>query len=179
MDQFEALIGVGQLGIALSGFAGVVFALSGREAIALPENRGRLRALLENGLAACFLSLIPQILWGLMSAQIVWALSSAAYLLYASVGMGRSLLQMWRDMVADPTLSERVPLRLTIFTSVGAVLVMMLQVGNIASWQSFNAFFLGVVFLLLIAALMFIQLLATKLAAQQSVAADKLDSGAN
>ena len=54
---------------------------------------------------------------------------------------------------------------LVIFTSVCAVLVMMLQVGNIVLSQSFNAFSSGVVFLLLIAALMFIQLLATKLAA--------------
>jgi len=165
MEQLEALVGISQLGIALSGFAGVVFALSGRDAIALPENRSRLRVLLQNGLAASFLSLIPQFLWGLMSAETVWALSSVAFVLYATA----STVRIWRDALrarqADPALSERVPRGFTILLSVCAVFVVILQVGNIVLWQSFNVFFLGVAFVLLVAALMFTQLLSSKLSA--------------
>jgi hypothetical protein len=165
MDQFEALVGIGQLGVALSGFAGVVFALSGHDAIELPENRNRLRVLLQNGLAACFLSLIPQFLWGLVSTEMVWALSSAAFVLYASMSTVRSWRIALQDRAADPTLSERVRGSYGIALSIGAASVVILQIGNVAVWQNFNVFFLGVSFVLLVAALMFIQLLASRLAA--------------
>jgi hypothetical protein len=165
MDQFEALVGISQLGVALSGFAGVVFALSGHNAIELPENRNRLRVLLQNGLAACFLSLIPQFLWGLVSTEMVWALSSAAFVLYASMSTVRSWRIALQDRAADPTLPERVRGSYGIALSIGAASVVILQIGNVAVWQNFNVFFLGVSFVLLVAALMFIQLLASRLAA--------------
>jgi len=165
MDQFEALVGISQLGVALSGFAGVVFALSGHNAIELPENRNRLRVLLQNGLAACFLSLIPQFLWGLVSTEMVWALSSAVFALYASVSTVRSWRIALQDRAADPELPERVPRGFGIALSVGSVAVVALQLGNIAVWQNFNVFFLGVAFVLFVAALIFIQLLASRLSA--------------
>lgn len=165
MDQLEALVGASQLGVALSGFAGVVFALSGHEATALPENRQRLRVLLQNGLAACFLSLVPQLLWGLVPLERVWALSSGVLLLYCSVATARSLRQASRDRASDRAVPQRVSAPFVVSATVGAVLVVGLQVANILLWQNFNAFFLGVVFVLLTAALMFIRLLTSKLAA--------------
>jgi len=165
MDEFEALVGISQLGVALSGFAGVVFALSGHNAIELPENRNRLRVLLQNGLAACFLSLIPQFLWGLVSTEMVWALSSAVFALYASVSTVRSWRIALQDRAADPALTGRVRGSYGIALSIGAASVVILQIGNVAVWQNFNVFFLGVSFVLLVAALMFIQLLASRLAA--------------
>ena len=165
MDQLEALVGASQLGLALSGFAGVVFALSGREAIALPENRHRLRVLLQNGLAACFLSLVPQLLWGLVPPDTVWVLSSSVLLLYCSVATALDWRKASRDWASDTTVSRRVSRVIVVSGTVGAVLVATLQVANIILWQNFNAFFLGIAFILLTAGLMFIRLLTVKPAA--------------
>jgi len=169
MDQFDALVGVGQLGVAISGFAGVVFALSGRDTIARRENRGRLRVLLANGLGACIFSLLPQLLWGLVSPEIVWALSSALWLLYASIDLTRGWLTARRDSAADSGFSARISKPLMIVSTVFAGIVMSLQVANIVLWQGFHAFFLGLVTLLVISALMFVRLVAAELATQQGV----------
>ncbi len=166
MDQLEALVGASQLGLALSGFAGVVFALSGREAIALPENRHRLRVLLQNGLAACFLSLVPQVLWGLVPPREVWVASSSALLLYCSAATALDWRQASRDRAADATVSRRISRLIVVSGTVGAVLIGALQIANIILWRNFNAFFLGIVFVLLTAGIMFIRLLTARQSAE-------------
>jgi hypothetical protein len=165
VDQFEALIGAGQLGVAISGFAGVVFALSKREAISLPENRLRMTTLFETGLAACLFSLIPQLFWGLLSAPNVWALSSAVWVLHGLFAMGRMIMRLRHARSQDPELQGRVSPAFAVALLAGGFAVLLIQVVNVVTWQGFHAYFLGLVYLLVIAVVSFVRLLAAELAA--------------
>jgi hypothetical protein len=162
VDQFEALIGAGQLGVAISGLAGVVFALLRREAFSLPENRFRLTTLFETGLGACLFSLVPQLLWGLLPAPNIWALSSAVWVLYGLFAMGRAVQRIRRDRSQDSDLRGRVSAAFAVAALTGGLVVLLIQVVNVMAWQAFHAYFLAVVYLLVIAVLSFMRLLAAE-----------------
>jgi hypothetical protein len=147
----------------VAGFAGVVFALSRRETVDLPENRFRLNVLFGTALTTCVISLVPQFLWGLMSAENVWAASSTVWGLHAVFATTRAWRRATRNYAEDPELAQRVSHRFRIFSGLGMLLMILLQVANVFVWQGFHVFFLGLSFTLLLAILMFFRIVAAEL----------------
>ena len=75
------LIGIAEISIALTGFAGVVVVLGRRASDPWPEvDRFRLRSLIENGLIAVLAALLPFLVLQLSeSPEAIWGISSGVF----------------------------------------------------------------------------------------------------
>jgi len=166
MDQFEALVGIGQLGVAISGFAGIVMVLGRNAAYDEPANRVRLSVLVTSGLSAGLFSLLPQILWGLVAESTVWALSSAVWFvaaIFVAYPIGK---RVKLNLDEDPELRERHGGKYVIFfVSLAYFIVLALQAINVIRWQNFQTFFLALSYLVFTAVLMFARILHSRQAA--------------
>lgn len=158
MDELYLLIATAQLAIALAGFSGVVMALRlrYRDATALPY--ARLWRLVESSLAAAFFSLLPLVLRQLhVPPNLVWSVCSAIFATYVAAALVYFMTRFWS--VWSGTSSHwwfNAPAIV-----LGAVVVLLLY-GNalgIGFAQEFGAYFLGVVFYLSFAGLVFARLL--------------------
>jgi len=143
----------------VSGFAGVVFALSRSETIHLPETRLRLTILFGAGLSTGVISLVPQTLRGIHDD------GERVGLFERHLAAARSDLDHAHLEACDARLRrvsrshEAGDLHFSIHQRGG----MLLQLGKIFLWQGFHAFFLGLSFTLLLAILMFFRIVAAEL----------------
>ena len=107
MPEEGILIGIAEISIALTGFAGVVVVLGRRASGPWPEvDQFRLRSLIENGLIALLAALLPfavqqfsenpTVIWGISSA-----IFGAAGAVHAFVVQGRRASRIRAQLEAD------------------------------------------------------------------------------
>ena len=84
MEGSEYMYATAEVGVALAGFAAIVIALRRREdSLYSDAYKLVVASLIERGLVAAFLSLLPILLFGLsLSASLVWFFSSGTFVLY-------------------------------------------------------------------------------------------------
>jgi hypothetical protein len=84
LEGSEYLLTCAEIGVALAGFAALVVAIRQRGAEPLPPlHRGLVALLIERGLVATFLSLLPILISGLgVSTRVLWLSSSLSFALY-------------------------------------------------------------------------------------------------
>jgi hypothetical protein len=76
--------------------------------------------------------------------------------------MGRAVQRIRRDRSQDSDLRGRVSAAFAVAALTGGLVVLLIQVVNVMAWQAFHAYFLAVVYLLVIAVLSFMRLLAAE-----------------
>lgn len=162
MEAFETLRSLSEVAIALAGFTGIVAAL-GRRAGGRwsPLEWLRLRMLLETSLGVVFLSLLPVLVRQLATRQdLIWRIGNGAQALAHAAGM---VLLFARFSKLDASQWPPEERRLTLVLVPVSLAIVLLQ-GAAASGalapQAFFLFLLGLVYLLGIAALHFVLLLA-------------------
>ena len=98
LTQIETLHTIAEVGIAITGFAGIVAAIRGREGVSRrPSASDPLVGLLGASLGTVFFCFIPE--WldaAVASPDIVWRASLAIYGSYRLVWIGL-ILKAWRD----------------------------------------------------------------------------------
>ncbi len=125
MDGADYLYACVEAGVAISGFSALVIALRGREPVALAEyERRTVVRLVERGLMAAFLSLLPILLSGLgLPNHLVWFTSSGMLALYGLY----SAIKTWR---ARRLADQIVPAPLFYLLTVVGLVVIGIQVLN-------------------------------------------------
>ena len=159
LEPSDALLTISELSIAIVGFAGIVTVLQPAETRQLAQNRFRLRSMVEFALASLVYSLLPLVLlYSQVPNELSWSIASAAliiglsgYIIYRRAGEHGI-----RGPAPNPSPRFRV------FMLVGFVLVMLVQLMNIAGVvfpRSFTAYFIGLAWLLVISAIMFARII--------------------
>jgi hypothetical protein len=122
VDPFDILQTLSEIGIAITGFAGVAAALGPRGRADWSDfERGNLHTLLVWSVAAVFLSYVPIVLHGLGSLlSQPWRVSHAIFATYHSW----IFLQFFRQMHANPVWRDRLAL---ILSAIG-LLVLALEI---------------------------------------------------
>jgi hypothetical protein len=92
MEGSDYLLTCAEVGVALAGFSALVVAIRQRGSDPISAvNRRFVSVLIERGLMATFLSLLPILLWGLgASPSVLWLCSSMALAVYVASMAWRS-----------------------------------------------------------------------------------------
>ncbi len=159
MEPSDALLTISELSIAIVGFAGIVTVLQPAETRHLEQNRFRLRLMMELALASLVFSLLPlALLYGQGSNELSWSIASAvlaiavpAYIIYQRARQRR---------ITGP---EPVPSAgFRGFVQVGSGFVTLVQLLNtvgVVFHRSFTAYFIGLAWLLVLSAILFVRII--------------------
>jgi len=156
MAGSDFLLTCAEIGVALAGFAALVMAFrQGRAESLSPLHRVLVALLIERGLVATFLSLLPIVLSGLgVSTRVLWFSSSLSFALYG-------LSMAWRSAANRGEIGSTgiVPPRAFNILMLVGLLIIALQVAHafgIGLNQSVWWYSLGIVWLLASAAYLFL-----------------------
>ena len=128
MNPFDALAALAQIAVALAGFSSiiVVFRRGAATENWRPEDIWRFRALLEAGLSAGLLAIVPSLIASFeVDPAELWPRLSLVCAIYTSAYMFRTIRQMRRL----PKGSLFLPLAATLYTLAGATIVVQVVSG--------------------------------------------------
>lgn len=166
MPQENLLIGIAEVAIALTGFAGVVVVLGRRASGAWPAvDEYRLRSLIENGLIAVLAAFLPFAAQQLSDRpEVIWGVSSALFgtigSLHAFVLQGRRGVRLRDELQADASAWVR---HLWLWgVGPASVLVhgsLLLNAAGVVFPRTFGPYLVGLLWYLLVGSLFFVRLI--------------------
>ncbi len=107
MNGSEYMYTIAELGVGLSGFAALVIAIRRRDESSLSSgDRDTVIALIERGLMAAFLSLLPVLLFGLgLSEPLMWTISSGVFVIYG-ITIPYRAFRLRKDLIKNGALPK-------------------------------------------------------------------------
>ena len=158
----DIFLTVAQVGIALVGFTGLVFAITRQDMDWSASEIIQLRGIVVFGIAAVFFAFLPLCLsLGELRTQLIWQVSSGVH------GIGVLLVpfpQQVREILSLPA-AERDPL-LYVSTYGFAVIAMSVQISNMLGWPfepNGMSYFIGILMPLVTSAAFFIRLTLSRI----------------
>ncbi len=150
MNGSEYMYTVAEVGVGLSGFAAIVMVMRRREGSSLSSlDRLMVATLIERGLMAAFLSLLPVLLFGLgLSEPLLWAVSSGTFVIYGIWIEYRAIRN--RRYIIDKMMSMSLYLGL-IGIGVAVIIVQLMHALGVGMQQSAWWYMIGVTWLLVTA----------------------------
>ncbi|MEN8162142.1 MAG: hypothetical protein ABFS41_18880 [Myxococcota bacterium] len=164
MPEENLLIGIAEVAIALTGFAGVVVVLGRRASGPWPEtDQFQLRSLIENGLIAVLAAFLPFAARQLSDRpEVIWGLSSAAFgtigALHAFVVQGHRAARLraalraeWSGTFRHVWLWAVVPASILVHTA------LLLNAAGVLFPRTFGPYLVGLLWYLIVGSLFFVR----------------------
>ena len=150
MNGSEYMYTVAEVSVGLSGFAATVMVMRHREGSSLSSlDRLMVATLIERGLMAAFLSLLPVLLFGLgLSEPLLWAVSSGTFVIYGIWIAYRGIRN--RRYIIDTMMSMSLYFGL-IGIGVAVIIVQLMHALGVGMQQSAWWYMIGVTWLLVTA----------------------------
>jgi hypothetical protein len=130
MNRSEYMYTIAELGVGLSGFAALIIAIRRRSESSLSDSdRDTVTALIERGLMAAFLSLLPVLLFGLgLSEPLLWTVSSGVFVIYG-ITIPYRALRLRKELIKNGALPKAMFYGLTGLATAVVILQLLHAVG--------------------------------------------------
>jgi hypothetical protein len=155
VDPSDALLTICELAIAILGFAGVVTLLQSPEMRQRTQNRFRLRIMVEHAIGSLVFSLLGiALIASHGSGPLTWSVASGtlAVFLPAHAVSGQIRLHRIFDSSAYPAFNTFI-----LSAQAVATLIQILNALGVLFERSFTGYFIGLAWLLLFAAILFVR----------------------